>query len=252
MTELDLMVNTAYAVLLISFLMRDILWLRVLTVAAIFIETPYFYFQPETLWPPIAWNVAFFAINAYWIARLSIERRPVHFSPEEQRLYDTALRSLKPRHARALFEAAAWKTIQPGEQIVTEGQPLNTLSLVAAGKFTIEKDGSIVDEIGEGRFIGSYSFLKNNKDPSVPVTIIASKESRLLVWQNDRLRGLIHGDTQLSIAVEASLGLELAQLLDHARDDLEFALRIDHIAKQEVRRESARHILGSVRAAALS
>ena len=250
--ELDLMVNVAYIFLLAAYLMHDILRLRVLAVLASCLVVPYYFFQLEPLWPPIAWNIAFAAINIYWIVRLSLERRPVRFTPEEQRLYNQALRTLKPCQARNLFEAARWKTVQRGEQIVTQGQPMNTLSLIAGGRFTLEKDGIIVDEVGEGRFIGSYSFLKNVKDFPAPVAFIAAEASRLAEWDNDKLRDLIDDDTQLSMAVEASLGLELAQLLDHARNDLEFALRIDRIAKKEIRRQSGRRAHGSVRAAALS
>ena len=246
---LDLMVNAAYVFLLAAFLMRDVLWLRVLAVLASCLVVPYYYFQIQPMWPPIAWNAAFAAINLYWIVRLMIERRPVHFTPDEQRLYEKALRTLKPCQARNLFEAARWKTVQRGAQMVAQGQPMNTLSLIAGGKFTLEKDGIIVDEVGAGRFIGSYTFLKNIKDAPAPVSFIASEPSRLAEWDNDKLRDLIDDDTQLSMAVEASLGLELAQLLDHSRNDLEFALRIDRIAKKQIRRETARRAHAAVRAA---
>lgn len=248
--ELDLMVNVAYIFLLAAYLMRDILWLRVLAVLASCLVIPYYYFQVQALWPPIAWNAAFALINICWIARLMNERRPVHFTPEEQRLYDKALRTLKPCQARNLFEAARWKVVPRGARIVAQGQPMNTLSLIAGGRFTLEKDDIIVDEVGEGRFIGSYTFLKNIKDAPAPVSFIAAEPSRLAEWDNDKLRGLIDDDTQLSMAVEASLGLELAQLLDHSRNDLEFALRIDRIAKKQIRRETARRAHASTRAVA--
>jgi hypothetical protein len=45
-----------------------------------------------------------------------------------------------------------------------------------------------------------------------------------VVWENDALRQLIGDDTEFTTALEASLGLELARLLDNAQDDLEFAL----------------------------
>jgi len=63
MTELDLLAHTAYAVLLLSFLMRDILWLRVFSVASISLIIPFYYLQPEPLWPCIAWNSTFMAVN---------------------------------------------------------------------------------------------------------------------------------------------------------------------------------------------
>ena len=167
MAEVDLLVHISYVILIISFLMRDILWLRTLNIVSVLVEVAYFYLQPTPLWPVIGWNLALVVINVYWVTRLTLERRPVHFSPDEQRIYDAALRSLKPRHARKLFEAGQWKEIPAGEQIVAQGHPLNTLSLIAGGRIKIERDGVLVDEIGEGRFVGAVTFLKGIKDHSL-------------------------------------------------------------------------------------
>jgi Popeye protein conserved region len=141
MTELDLLVHTSYLILIISFLMRDVLWLRIFNVVSVVLEIAYFLLQPAPLWPVIGWNTALIVINVYWITRLTLERRPVRFSLEEQRLYDQAFRALKPRHARKLFEAGEWRVVPAGERIVAQGPPLDTLSLVAGGKFTIERGG---------------------------------------------------------------------------------------------------------------
>ena len=225
--ELDLIANVAYVFVFTSFLMRDILWLRVFSVLATSIIVPYYLLQTEPLWPCIAWNIAFATINTYWIVRLTLERRPVHFTPDEQRLYDKAFRTLRPCHARKLFQAGAWKSVNLGEEIVTQGQPLNELSLISSGQVTVEKDGDIVDEIGEGRFLGSSNFLKGVKDLPASVTFATAAPSRLVVWPYDTLRDLIRDDTEFYTAIQASLGLELAHLLDHARSDLKIAQLFD-------------------------
>ena len=48
--ELETIANVSYALMLASYIMRDILWLRVLTVVSFCFEIPYFYFQPD---PPM-------------------------------------------------------------------------------------------------------------------------------------------------------------------------------------------------------
>ena len=224
MAEVDLLVHISYVILIISFLMRDILWLRTLNIVSVLVEVAYFYLQPTPLWPVIGWNLALVVINVYWVTRLTLERRPVHFSPDEQRIYNVALRSLKPRHARKLFEAGQWKAIPAGEQIVAQGVPLNTLSLIAGGRINIERDGVVVDDIGEGRFIGSVTFLKNTVDFPSPVSFTAIEPSRLIFWDNDVLRDLIDDEVEFAIALEASLGLELARVLDRAQAGLESML----------------------------
>lgn len=42
---------------------------------------------------PIVWNLVFMAINIFWITKLILERRSVHFTDDERRLYDLALRN---------------------------------------------------------------------------------------------------------------------------------------------------------------
>ncbi len=86
MSQVDLLIHTAKVLYLFAFMVRDILWLRILTVIAVACLIPYFYFRPEPLMTPIYWNLVFTALNLYWIVRLLLERRPVKLSEEEQRL----------------------------------------------------------------------------------------------------------------------------------------------------------------------
>ncbi len=84
--SLEILIHVANVLYLLAFLVRDILWLRILTVAASFFLLPYFYLQPSPLMTPIYWNLAFTSLNAYWIVRLCLERRPIQLSEEELRL----------------------------------------------------------------------------------------------------------------------------------------------------------------------
>jgi hypothetical protein len=83
--------------MLVSYSVRDILWLRWFAVAAALTNMPYFLLQREILWPPVLWAGVFTAINVYQIAPIYLERRPVVLSDDEQRLYELGFRSLRPR-----------------------------------------------------------------------------------------------------------------------------------------------------------
>ena len=84
--QFELLIHAANVLYLFAFMVRDILWLRVLTVVAASCLIPYFCFRPEPLMAAIYWNLAFTALNIFWIVRLLLERRPVKLSAEEQRL----------------------------------------------------------------------------------------------------------------------------------------------------------------------
>ena len=104
MVGLDLLVNTANVCYLISYSVRDIFWLRVLSVIGGLILLPYYYLQSVPLWTPIGWNLFFTGINLYWIVRLLLERRPVPFNDTERHLYEIALRNFNERDAYNLLQ----------------------------------------------------------------------------------------------------------------------------------------------------
>ena len=56
---MEALIHSANVLYLVSYTMRDILWLRVFTVIAACCLIPYFYFQTEPLLAPIYWNLLF-------------------------------------------------------------------------------------------------------------------------------------------------------------------------------------------------
>lgn len=97
MQAADYLVHFSNILLLVSYSVRDILWLRWFAVAAALTVIPYYLVQPNVLWPPIMWGMVFTAINLFQIARIYLERRPVVLSADEQKLYDMGFHALRPR-----------------------------------------------------------------------------------------------------------------------------------------------------------
>ncbi|HEY3674522.1 MAG TPA: hypothetical protein VGK84_00865, partial [Candidatus Tumulicola sp.] len=99
---------------LASYSVRDILWLRILSVVAGLLLIPFYAMQVVPLSAAIVWSVIFIAINLYWIVRLMIERRPVHFTPDEARLRKLSFPSLTPQEARDLYATGVWDDVVAG------------------------------------------------------------------------------------------------------------------------------------------
>ena len=97
MQPADYLVHFSNILLLVSYSVRDILWLRWFAVAAALTNIPYFLVQDTVLWPPVLWASVFTAINLFQIARIYMERRPVVLSTDEQTLYDLAVTALRER-----------------------------------------------------------------------------------------------------------------------------------------------------------
>lgn len=171
---MDYLINIANILYLFSYLVRDILWLRILTVIAASFLVPYFYFRPEPLMVAIYWNLLFTCLNIFWIVRLLIERRPVHLSGNDLRLYQLVFRCLTPREMLALIKLGSWERAEPDDCFISQGDRLDRLMVICAGKACVVKDGKQVEELGDGQFIGGIPFITEN---AAPANIVAVEDT---------------------------------------------------------------------------
>lgn len=220
MLSLDVLVNVANVIYLFSYSVREILWLRILTVVGSTMLLPYYYYQTAPLWAPMVWNVVFIAINIYWITKLLLDRRPVPFNDEERHLYQLALRNIGERDAFKLFRTGDWSSVSAETTLLAQGEKVKNLSLIVDGEVSVEMDGNLVDTLGEGRFLGGIAFLNKDMPFKAPVTVRATKPTRIIVWQFTELESQFEKDSDLEIAIEASLGLEISRFLQTARTQL--------------------------------
>lgn len=73
-SEMEALVYAANILYLFSYMVRDILHLRLLTIVAACCLVTYFYNQPEPLMTVVCWNVFFVALNALQLFRILRER----------------------------------------------------------------------------------------------------------------------------------------------------------------------------------
>ena len=72
---MEALVYAANILYLLSYMVRDILHLRLLTIVAACCLVTYFYNQAEPLMTVVCWNVFFVGLNALQLARIIRERR---------------------------------------------------------------------------------------------------------------------------------------------------------------------------------
>lgn len=133
-SAMEYFVHGANVLYLFSYLVRDILWLRMLTVVAASTLLPFFYFRPEPLLAPIYWNLLFTVLNLYWIVRLILERRPVHLTGNDLRLYQLVFRCLTPREMLKLLKLGLWEQAAPEQLFIRQGDELERLMVICSGR----------------------------------------------------------------------------------------------------------------------
>jgi hypothetical protein len=207
----DYLVHFSNVLLLVSYSVRDILWLRWFAVAAALTNIPYFLLQGTVLWPPVLWALVFTAINLYQIARIYHERRPVVLSADEQKLYDLGFRSLRPREFVALSLVGEWKNADAGERIVTEGEPVSDVCIAITGSADVRKQGARIGALRPGHIIGTALALTG--EPS-PVDVTFAEPARYMRWSLVNLRKFMDKRPELRVALQGLVSRDLAGKLE--------------------------------------
>ena len=208
--QFELLIHAANVLYLFAFMVRDILWLRILTVVAASFLIPYFYFQPVPLITAIYWNLAFTALNLFWIVRLFLERRPVKLSAEEQRLCELVFRTMTPREMIKILKLASWQSAVAGECFVERGKPLDRLMVIYSGKACVEVDGKNVTELQPGQFIGSISYIT---EETAPANIVSLEPTRYVSWPKSKLQDFMKKNPDLHTALKTTLAIDLTRWL---------------------------------------
>jgi hypothetical protein len=195
MQPVEYLVHLSNLLLLVSYSVRDILWLRWFAVAAAIANVPYYLAQSTVLWPPVIWGTVFMAINLYQIARIYLERRPVVLSADEQRLYDFGFHALRPREFVSLLLAGEWRDAAPGERLVEQGRTVERISIPISG--TVEP----------GQVIGLALALN---DDAAAFDAAFSEPGRYMSWPLPSLRKFLDRRPELRIALQRLAGHDLA------------------------------------------
>jgi len=90
----ELCIHIANIFYLVSFLVRDIFWLRVLTCCGLVLGIVFFTCQSNPLYGPTVWHILFLMINALQIWRLVVERRKRMLPAEQQLIANAAFKDL--------------------------------------------------------------------------------------------------------------------------------------------------------------
>jgi hypothetical protein len=209
--HIDLLIHAANVLYLFAFMVRDILWFRMLAVVAAACLIPYFYLQPEPLMASIYWNLAFTAMNLYWICRVLLERRPVTLSAAEQRLCELVFRTMTPREMIKLLKLATWESAEAGECFVERDKPLNRLMVIYSGKACAEVNGRNVTELQPGHFIGSISYVT---EQTASASVIAIEPTRYVSWPKGKLKDFMNKNPDLHSALTSTLAIDLTRWLE--------------------------------------
>ena len=203
--------HLAFGLIAFSYLVKDIMYLRILSIVASLFGMFFNYTVPaEPLWLPIGWNAIFVMVNIYHISVLLYEKRPVQMDDKNTELYNTLFKELTPVEYLKISKAACWKTYQTGDVLIRQLHLVPDLILIYNGTIDVEVDGNKVAELRDGQFVGEMSFLT---EKSATATCVVKHPTECLVWKQQEFKDLLKRNPSLYFTIQSLLSAQVSSNL---------------------------------------
>ena len=203
--------HLAFGLIAFSYLVKDIMYLRILSIVASLFGMFFNYTVPtEPLWLPIGWNAIFVMVNIYHISVLLYEKRPVQMDDKNTELYNTLFKELTPVEYLKISKAACWKNYEPNDVLIRQQHLVPDLILIYNGTIDVEVDGNKVAELRDGQFVGEMSFLT---EKSATATCVVKHPTECLVWKQQEFKDLLKRNPSLYFTIQSLLSAQVSSNL---------------------------------------
>ncbi len=191
-----------------AFLVRDVLWLRILASLASLCLLIIAYNNPGTpLWLGMAWYAAFVIINSVHCGIIIYQRQVLRLTEAEARLQELAFPALDPLMVKKLMRRGQWHDFGEGEILAKQGEAVDRLYVLAQGEASVELGASELAGLKPGQFIGEISFLTG--DPA-NATVRATTAVTCLAWDRASLAKTLARHPDLCSVMYGAFGVNLA------------------------------------------
>ena len=207
----DLTGHLAFGLIALSFLVKDIFWLRIVSITASCFSIFYNYFIPtEPMIIAIFWNGIFIAVNLYHIGIILYEKRRIKMDDKNEELYSTLFKDMTPVEYLKISRAAQWETLKPNMRLITQGMPVPDLYLIYNGTVDVLVDNKKITDLRDGEFVGEMSFLT---EKVATATCKVKHETQCLVWKQRDFKELLKRNPSLYFTIQSVLSAQVSDKL---------------------------------------
>ncbi|GAB6030387.1 hypothetical protein CHUAL_007265 [Chamberlinius hualienensis] len=163
------------------------------------------------------WNAVFFLINFVHACVILFHLRPIKFSKDLEGVYKQLflpLRVSRFQFRKILNCMREIQSLKVGEPFALEKKTkVDKLSLVLRGRFMVSQDGKPLNMVLPGQFLDSPEWFGMSTDDFFQVSVIAVEESKVLVWNRDKLKLSMTSDAFLQAIFDHILGKDVVSKL---------------------------------------
>lgn len=205
----EVLLHIAFLTVAVAFLVRDVLWLRGLSIIAysLFMAVAAAA-QPDAPWTLLAWYGGFIGINVVHAIWLICERQMCRLTHQEKRLLELAFPALDQLTLKRLLRQGRWRTFDPTTRLTQRHAHPDLLYVIYVGQVDVYRDGQTVAQIGPGHFVAEIAFI--SQAPASADTYTATTV-HAFCWDQDALRRICRRQPELREAMYSAIGPDLAR-----------------------------------------
>lgn len=203
----DTVGNISYILLAASYLVINMVWLRVLAVLALALEAVYLFAgSDKPLMIGVVWSLVFLGINLVQLALIFHEKIKSRLNAEERMLREWIFPSLGNVDFRKLLAVSQRNDIAKGTYLVKQGERLGQLHVITQGVAQVLANEMVVATLRERSMVGEVSFFR---DDVATASVVAQTDLRVLSISRQQLRKLMKVSDSLHRALHESIGRDL-------------------------------------------
>lgn len=211
----DLLAFVTFSINAFSYMMRDIKWLRIVTIVAM-VGDLFVYYNIRAgspLWVQFGMSALIIVINAVMLFLLWKEKQAQHFQGDAGWLYEHVFGPLTPGEFRRVLKLGRWSHLQAGEYVLHKGAVVDQVGFVVNGRLDATWGDTLLNSVAPGGLVGEISYL-TGKHASADVS--AGTDTRLFVLTHGVLNQIKLERPDLHTKLMYVLGREVAQKLANA------------------------------------
>lgn len=208
----DWLAGLSYGMLALSYVMRDMRWLRVIAILAASLDLAIYYnIRPDQpMWVQFGFSMVFVAINMYQLYVLWLDAQGSRFEGDAKVLYESVFKTLTPGEFRRVLALGQFVSVANGVEVLRMGHAVDNVTIMVAGELAIFRQANILSHVSPGAFIGEMGYI-TGKPASVNVR--ASKPSRVFSIACASLLELDETSPDLHSKLMGLMGRDIAEKL---------------------------------------
>ncbi|RZI45844.1 cyclic nucleotide-binding domain-containing protein [Candidatus Finniella inopinata] len=198
-----------YILLIVAFMLRNMVYLRLLTLLSSSLAIVYYsFFLEKPLLINVGWETIFSLVNVYQLLVIAYELYFISFSAEEEKIYKESFSKFSPLQFKKLLKYGKYLPFEAGDYLIKENEPVEKLSFICSGKMEIIHDNKVIAYCKSGNIIGELSFLSGSL---ATADVKAVEKGVCLFWDQAHLKKLLEKDEEIFAKFQLTFNDELAK-----------------------------------------